>query len=57
MRLGGQLLRSVQSADRRVVEAKKLGFTQAIAPGGTSKNTFIKTVGDLRTALIDYLQK
>ena len=54
--LGGEI-RSVQSADRRVVEAKKLGFTQAIAPGGTSKNTFIKTVGDLRTALIDYLQK
>lgn len=54
--LGGEI-RSVQSADRRVAEAKKLGFTQAIAPKGASKNTFIKGVGDLRTALIDYLQK
>jgi len=54
--LGGEI-RSVQSADRRVAEAKKLGFKQAIAPKGTIKNTFIKEVSDLRTALIDYLQK
>jgi len=54
--LGGEI-RSVQAPDRRVSEAKKLGFTQAIAPKGASKNTFIKGVGDLRTALIDYLQK
>lgn len=54
--LGGEV-RSVQSADRRVAEAKKLGFTQAIAPKSAVKNTFIKGVGDLRTALIDYLQK
>jgi DNA repair protein RadA/Sms len=54
--LGGEI-RSVQSADRRVAEAKKLGFTQAIAPKSATKNTFIKGVGDLRTALIDYLQK
>jgi DNA repair protein RadA/Sms len=54
--LGGEI-RSVQAPDRRVSEAKKLGFTQAIAPNGASKNTFIKGVGDLRTALIDYLQK
>jgi len=54
--LGGEI-RSVQSADRRVAEAKKLGFTQAIAPKGTAKNSFIKGVSDLRTALIDYLQK
>jgi DNA repair protein RadA/Sms len=54
--LGGEI-RSVQSADRRVAEAKKLGFTQAIAPKGTVKNSFIKGVSDLRTALIDYLQK
>ncbi|MCX6728551.1 MAG: DNA repair protein RadA [Candidatus Saccharibacteria bacterium] len=54
--LGGEI-RSVQSADRRVAEAKKLGFTQAIAPKGAAKNTFIKDVSDLRTALIDYLQK
>ena len=54
--LGGEI-RSVQSADRRIAEAKKLGFTEAIAPKGTIKNTFIKGVGDLRTALINYLQK
>jgi len=54
--LGGEI-RSVVSADRRVTEAKKLGFTQAIAPKGVSKNSFIKGVSDLRTALIDYLQK
>lgn len=54
--LGGEI-RSARSADRRIAEAKKLGFTQAIAPRGTVKNSFIKDVGDLRTALIDYLQK
>ncbi len=54
--LGGEL-RSAQSADRRIQEAKKLGFMQAIAPMTHNKNSFIKGVGDLRTALIDYLQK
>jgi DNA repair protein RadA/Sms len=54
--LGGEI-RSVQSADLRVAEAKKLGFVRAIAPKGSTKNTFIKDVSDLRTALIDYLQK
>jgi len=54
--LGGEI-RSVRSADRRVAEAKKLGFTKAIAPNITVKNSFIKEVSDLRTALIDYLQK
>jgi len=54
--LGGEV-RSAQSADRRILEAKKLGFTHAIAPKSQSKNTFIKGVGDLRSALIDYLQK
>jgi len=54
--LGGEI-RSVQSADRRIAEAKKLGFKQAIAPKGIEKNLFIKDVRDLRSALIDYLQK
>jgi DNA repair protein RadA/Sms len=53
--LGGEI-RSVHSSDRRVAEAKKLGFTQAIAPKSAQKNSFIKGVGDLRQALIDYLQ-
>ena len=54
--LGGEI-RSVRSADRRVAEAKKLGFTQAIAPKSIAKNSFIKGVIDLRSALNDYLQK
>jgi len=54
--LGGEI-RSAIGADRRVAEAKKLGFTKAIAPKSQVKNSFIKGVGDLRSALIDYLQK
>jgi len=54
--LGGEV-RSVPGVDKRVAEAKKLGFKRAIAPKIHSKNTFIKPVADLRTALIDYLQK
>jgi len=54
--LGGEV-RSVPGVDKRVAEAKKLGFKLAIAPKIHSKNTFIKPVADLRTALIDYLQK
>ncbi len=53
--LGGEI-RSVQAADRRIAEAKKLGFSQAIAPKAAEKNSFIKGVKDLRQALIDYLQ-
>jgi DNA repair protein RadA/Sms len=54
--LGGEV-RSVQAPERRVAEAQKLGFTSAIAPRGTKKNSFIKGVGDLRQALIDYLHE
>jgi len=54
--LGGEI-RSVQALDKRVAEAKKLGFTTAIAPKSSTTQPFIKPVGDLRTALIDYLQK
>jgi DNA repair protein RadA/Sms len=53
--LGGEI-RSVHSVERRIAEAKKLGFTQAIAPKAGQKDSFIKGVGDLRQALIDYLQ-
>jgi DNA repair protein RadA/Sms len=53
--LGGEI-RSVVQADKRVAEAKKLGFTQAIAPAQTGKkNSFINGVRDIRAALIDYL--
>lgn len=53
--LGGEI-RSAHSSERRMAEAKKLGFTKAIAPGGVKRNSFIKEVRDLRQALIDYLQ-
>jgi DNA repair protein RadA/Sms len=53
--LGGEI-RSLSHIDRRIAEAKKLGFTEAIAPSGGKKNSFIKGVKDLRTALIDYLK-
>ncbi len=54
--LGGEI-RTVQGIDARVAEAKKLGFTQAIAPKPARKNSFIKGSEDLRAALIDYLQE
>lgn len=53
--LGGEV-RSVVGTEKRIAEAKKLGFTQALAPQ-TKQNKFIKTVSDVRSALIDYLQK
>lgn len=54
--LGGEV-RSVVSVEKRIAEAKKLGFRQAIAPKGAKKDAFIHGVADLRSALIDYLQK
>lgn len=54
--LGGEI-RSAQGADKRLNEAKKLGFTQAIAPAtSVKKNSFVKGVKDLRQALIGYLK-
>ncbi|XMB33616.1 DNA repair protein RadA [Candidatus Saccharibacteria bacterium oral taxon 955] len=55
--LGGEI-RSAQLADKRISEAKKLGFTQAVAPASSSakRDSFIKGVRDLRHALIDYLK-
>lgn len=52
--LGGEV-RSVSLVDKRVAEAKKLGFTKAIAPA-TTKNSFIKGVKDVRQALNSYLK-
>lgn len=54
--LGGEV-RSVTSVDKRVSEAKKLGFTYAIGPHGSKKNHFIKPVKDMRQALIDHLKQ
>jgi DNA repair protein RadA/Sms len=54
--LGGEV-RSASNVERRVSEAKKLGFKKAIAPKYGNTNAFISGVNDLRQALIDYLQK
>lgn len=53
--LGGEI-RTVSQAERRVAEAKKLGFTNALAPKNSSKDSFVTAVRDLREALIKYLQ-
>jgi DNA repair protein RadA/Sms len=54
--LGGEV-RSANSPDRRIAEAKKLGFTKAIAPQTSKKNSFVSGVKDLRAALIEYSRK
>jgi DNA repair protein RadA/Sms len=52
--LGGEV-RSAQQPERRVAEAKKLGFTSSIGPKSTKK-TVTTPVTTLRQALIDYLK-
>ncbi len=52
--LGGEL-RSARASDCRIAEAKKLGFSHAIAPSSTTKNSFIRGARDLRQALVDHL--
>lgn len=52
--LGGEI-RSAFRADQRIAEAKKLGFTHAIAPA-TIKNDFVIPVKDLRDTLIKYVK-
>lgn len=54
--LGGEI-RSATSAQRRIDEAKKLGFSKAIAPQSGIKDKFITNQSDIRSALIDYLKK
>ena len=51
--LGGEI-RSVTAPDRRIAEAKKLGFEHAIAPA-TIKDKFVLPVKDLRSALVRYM--
>lgn len=53
--LGGEV-RSVNSIEKRITEAKKLGFTKALAPR-TGKDDFIIGVDNVRSTLIEYLQK
>ena len=54
--LGGEI-RSVVGVDKRIAEAKKLGFTRAVAPKQLQKNDFITPVSSLRAALIEYLRQ
>ena len=51
--LGGEI-RSVIAPDRRIAEAKKLGFKNAIGPA-TIKDKFVLPVKDLRSALVQYM--
>ena len=51
--LGGEI-RSAFRPDQRIAEAKKLGFTQAIAPA-TVKDKFVAPAKDLRETLIKYV--
>ena len=53
--LGGEV-RSVVQPERRVAEAKKLGFRHSIGPKGVKKSTVSTPVTTLRQALIDYLK-
>lgn len=52
--LGGEIRSSAMSA-RRTKEAKKLGFSGAIAPMTKPKDAFIRPVRDLKDALNTYL--
>jgi len=51
--LGGEI-RSAIAPDRRIAEAKKLGFKNAIGPA-TVKDKFVLPVKDLRSALVKYM--
>lgn len=54
--LSGEI-RSVTHTDRRIAEAKKLGFTYAIGPKSVPSSTFLKPISSMRDALNTYLQK
>jgi len=56
--LSGEI-RRVALAEKRIAEAKKLGFAGAIAPIGSlaKKDSFVQEVKDIKTALNVYLSK
>lgn len=54
--LGGEV-RSAHSAIARIAEAKKLGFTYAIAPKTKPADKFITVATDLRDALNQHIEK
>lgn len=53
--LGGEV-RSALQAERRLDEARKLGFKAAITPRIKTTSRYARQVSDVRSALIDYLQ-
>jgi DNA repair protein RadA len=53
--LGGEI-RSTTMVDKRVAEAKKLGFKYAIAPKSAANNKFVIPAADLRDALNQHLK-
>lgn len=52
--LGGEV-RSSRMSMQRIKEAKKLGFSGAIAPAPRPADSFVRPVADLKSALITYL--
>lgn len=57
--LSGEV-RHVPYLEKRLAEAKKMGFDCAIGPrqsGSSSKNTILQSVPDIRTALNQFLEK
>lgn len=54
--LSGEI-RSAHMSDKRIAEAKKLGFTYAIAPKSAQTAGFVKPVGSMRDALNTFLKK
>ena len=54
--LGGEI-RSASQPDKRLHEAKKLGFKYAIAPKSASKDKFVQPASDLKDALNQHLKK
>ena len=54
--LGGEI-RSASMPEKRIAEAKKLGFKYAIAPRSAAKNKFVVPATDLRDALNQHLHR
>ncbi len=52
--LGGEI-RSIYGAERRIAEAKKLGFRNALGPR-TIRDKFVIPCGDLRSALVENMK-
>ncbi|MCL2280311.1 DNA repair protein RadA, partial [Candidatus Saccharibacteria bacterium] len=53
--LGGEI-RSATMVDKRIAEAKKLGFKFAIAPKSAARDKFVVPATDLRDALNQHLK-